>query len=398
MTTPSSTLFQGYVQKALSFLEAYSGDMPLHRYLKNAFRQHPQLGARDRRYITQLLYAYFRMGHTLRNASPLEKMLKGYFICEANPVPLIQQLRPEWLSAFSATSLPAPLERACSFLDFRFEELFPWGDHSSEGLDLRAFAQSFLLQPRVFLRIRPGHESVVQIRGNVGEKLSAHTWAFPASVDLSQQVSGVEGGDYVVQDYASQAVMRWLIDRFMKDPARRWHVWDCCAGSGGKSIYLFDTLPVERFMVTDIRPSILANLHKRFRLAGIRSYSSAAVDVGRERELRRVLGRQSFDLIIADVPCSGSGTWARTPEQLYFFHPNRLVDFQQQQRNIVWQAIPYLRPGAYFAYITCSVFREENEEVVAAIAQQGLRCIDRQLITSYDIGGDEMFIALFQAD
>jgi len=397
MAIPPPTLFQAYVRQALSLLDAYTGDMPLHRYLKNAFRQQPKLGARDRRYISALIYDYFRMGHTLRNRSRLDKMLIGYFLCEQDPMPLIRAWQPEWLSTLPEGALPPPFQRTAWFPEFRIEELFPWSEHVTKGLSLQAFAERFLSQPHVFIRIRPGHASRVQALREGVAMLDAHTWALPAGVELDEQVSGEEGKDYVVQDYASQGVMRWLVEQLPSASVKHWMVWDCCAGSGGKSIFLADSLLLSRLMVTDIRPTILANLRRRFRQAGISAYVAAAVDVTREQELARIMGKQTYDLIVADVPCSGSGTWARTPEQLHFFAVERLNDFQALQKRLVTQAIRYLKPGGYLAYITCSVFRAENEEVADAVSREGLQCIGQRLITGYTVGGDSMYIALFRA-
>jgi 16S rRNA (cytosine967-C5)-methyltransferase len=394
---PPSTLFQAYVQQALAWLEAYTGDIPLHRYLKNAFRQQSKLGARDRRYISALVYDYFRMGHTLQNRSRLDKMLIGYYLCEDDPLPLIRALKPEWLQVLPDGALPPSFQRTAWFADFRIEELFPWGRQVSEGLDLQAFARSFLAQPHVFIRIRPGHASRVRALRDEATMLGTHTWALPPGVELRELILGEEGKDYFVQDYASQGVMQWLVERLRLAPVEQWKAWDCCAGSGGKSIFLADSLPLSRLMATDIRPTILANLRRRFRQAGISSYIAAAVDVTREQELAHIMGKQTYDLILADVPCSGSGTWARTPEQLYFFAVERLSDFQALQKRLVTQAIRYLHPGGYLAYITCSVFQAENEEVAKAINQLGLTRVGQQLITGYAVSGDSMYIALFRA-
>ena len=69
-------------------------------------------------------------------------------------------------------------------------------------------------------------------------------------------------------------------------------------------------------------------------------------------------------MIIADVPCTGSGTWGRTPEQLYYFEDRKIEEYASLQKQIVTNVISHLAPGGYFLYITCSVFKKENEEAI----------------------------------
>jgi 16S rRNA (cytosine967-C5)-methyltransferase len=92
-------------------------------------------------------------------------------------------------------------------------------------------------------------------------------------------------------------------------------LWDCCAASGGKSILAYDQFSSLKLTVSDVRASILSNLRKRFERAGIRHYASFVADITSPRfQLNK-----TFDIVLCDVPCSGSGTWSRTPEQLSFF-------------------------------------------------------------------------------
>jgi len=177
-------------------------------------------------------------------------------------------------------------------------------------------------------------------------------------------------------------------------------VWDCCAGSGGKSILAYDTFPKMKLTVTDVRPSIIHNLRKRFQNAGINHYRANVIDitstVGKAPPLRN---GADFDLIICDAPCTGSGTWSRTPEQLFFFTENKIDDYAVLQRKMVSNVIPFLKAGGYFLYITCSVFRKENEEIVAFIKSKfHLQLVKMELLKGYNKKADTMFAALFSSD
>ena len=104
-----------------------------------------------------------------------------------------------------------------------------------------------------------------------------------------------------------------------------------------------------------------------------------------------------FDFIICDAPCTGSGTWSRTPEQLYFFHSEKIKEYQTLQKKIITNAITYLKQESYFLYITCSVFKAENEEVVEFIQNTfQLTLIKKELLKGYNKKADTMFAALFK--
>jgi 16S rRNA (cytosine967-C5)-methyltransferase len=195
----------------------------------------------------------------------------------------------------------------------------------------------------------------------------------------------------IVQDYNSQRTGEFF-PPVKHEPKET--VWDCCAASGGKSIMLYDRYPYADLWVSDIRESILANLRQRFREAGIRSYKSFIADLADNPPSPDL---PPVDLIIADVPCTGSGTWARTPEQLFYFNEEKIAEYAQLQRKIVSTVTTRLKPGGHLLYITCSIFREENEACIDFIQEQfQLRLLKKELLTGYDHRADTLFAALLQ--
>ncbi len=77
--------------------------------------------------------------------------------------------------------------------------------------------------------------------------------------------------------------------------------------------------------------------------------------------------RLKFDRILVDAPCSGTGTLARNPEIKWRLRPADLARFAQLQREILGNALPHLKPGGKLIYATCSLEREENEDVVTGL-------------------------------
>lgn len=156
---------------------------------------------------------------------------------------------------------------------------------------------------------------------------------------------------------------------------------------------LYDLFPDINLTVSDKRENILVNLKKRFAKADITNYEGFIADLSVPLIQNK---RNKYNLIIADVPCSGSGTWSRTPEQLYFFRESKIEEYSNLQKKIVSNVIPFLQPGGFLLYITCSVFKKENEEVVAFIKENHqLELRHTELFAGYDQKADTLFAALF---
>jgi len=239
--------------------------------------------------------------------------------------------------------------------------------------------------------LRPGWEEKVKAKLTKAEIpfniLSQSCLALPNASKLDEVI--VINKEAVIQDYSSQRVSELL--HFPEGFLPR-HVWDCCAASGGKSLLVHDHYPQINLVVSDVRENILANLSKRFKEAGIKHYESFVADLSHP-----VNPGRSFDLILADVPCTGSGTWGRTPEQLLFFKEEKIKEYAARQKKIVLHTYPHLRAGGYFLYITCSVYQQENTEVIAFIQQEtNLKLVRSALLKGYADKADTLFAALLQ--
>jgi 16S rRNA (cytosine967-C5)-methyltransferase len=282
-------------------------------------------------------------------------------------------------------------------------DIFPWSSLLSNGIDEKMFAQSFLLQPEFFLRVRPGKEQVVKVKldkaGFEYREPVQHCLALPNTSKVDTIIRLNE--EAVVQDYNSQRVGEFIRIGQTGAARRAKKIWDCCAASGGKSIMAFDLDPTINLTVSDIRESILANLKKRFVEAGIRKYNALHIDLSNPispiptYDSRLKIRDSPFDLIICDVPCTGSGTWSRTPEQLYYFEKNTIDEYVRLQRKIISNTIPHLQKDGYFLYITCSVFKKENEGQVDFIREKfGLEIKRMEVLEGYEMKADTLYAAL----
>lgn len=137
-------------------------------------------------------------------------------------------------------------------------------------------------------------------------------------------------------------------------------VWDCCAAPGGKTLVLATRLPHADVLATDISSRRLESMRRRFSgVAGARSIRTELVDASAPPAS---LGL--FDLVLCDVPCSGTGTLARNPEIRLRLELKDLARQADRQRAILRSAARHLKPGGRLVYSTCSLEPQENEAVV----------------------------------
>ncbi len=149
-----------------------------------------------------------------------------------------------------------------------------------------------------------------------------------------------------VQDASSQSAVAALP---LVADAR---VLDYCAGGGGKALALADRGAT--VIAHDIEPRRMTDIAPRAERAGV--------------QIALVNGRSeidgTFDLVLCDAPCSGSGTWRRTPEAKWALTAEALATYHRLQSEVLDAAAPFVGAGGVLAYATCSVLLEENEQSV----------------------------------
>jgi 16S rRNA (cytosine967-C5)-methyltransferase len=145
-------------------------------------------------------------------------------------------------------------------------------------------------------------------------------------------------------------------------------IWDACAAPGGKTLILAHRHPGADLLATDLNPRRLRNLSDRLRSAAplVRILPADAAALAPDAAALPA-EEGPFDLILCDVPCSGTGTLARNPELKLRLQPSDLARQATRQREILAAALTRLAPGGRLLYSTCSLEPEENEAVVAAV-------------------------------
>jgi 16S rRNA (cytosine967-C5)-methyltransferase len=381
-------------QQFRSFLrvfENFPADKPLAKFLPEYFKRNKQMGSNDRRSVSRLLYNYFRLGRALANKSVEERLFLAEFLCTSVDNPFLHHFRSD-LNQMIYLNIDEKIKYASINEGLIIEQVFPFTNHLSEGIDKEAFLLSFFVQPDLFIRVNPKALSWVLKTledCSIDFSLIAHnTVALPNGTNLNSLFSDstFPVKPYEVQDLSSQRTAKYF------KPNRFEHWWDACAASGGKSLLLFSEQSDIKLLVSDIRESVLDNLDERFIAAGLTTYQKKLIDLTKNADPE--IHHYEFDGIILDAPCTGSGTWGRTPEMISQFEEFKIQGFQNLQKVIAANVIKYLKQDRPLIYITCSVFKEENEEIISWLQKNhGMQLEGYELIKGYENKADTMFVA-----
>jgi 16S rRNA (cytosine967-C5)-methyltransferase len=369
-------------------LGEYPADTPLGKFLPGFYRQNKQMGSTDRKVAGRLIYNYFRLGKALPNLNAEDRLMVAEFLCNTQTNSFLQHFKPDWAACigFSIEEKIAIVKNL--YPSFKLEDVFPWSAQLSAEIDRNAFLKSFFVQPDLYIRVQKGFEAQVKAELTKAEISFKDEGNNCLSMPNGTRLDAIfpKQHRFEIQDYSSQQTAGF----FKSEKWDSW--WDACAASGGKSLLLHSLQPDIKLVVSDIRESILANLDERFQQAGLRKYQKKLIDLTQNNE--QVLYNYEFDGIILDAPCSGSGTWGRTPEMISQFDFQRAEFFKRLQQSIIVNVVKHLKPGKPIIYITCSAFKAENEDAVNFMTKElGLLLEEMQVLKGYERKADTMFVA-----
>ena len=224
-------------------------------------------------------------------------------------------------------------------------------------------AQEALAREDIRTRSHPLAETALEVTGNA-RKL--------------RNTAAYRGGLVELQDASPQAA----VEALPLHPGMR--VLDYCAGGGGKVLAMAARMPGQ-YVAHDVAPQRMRDLPERARRAGA---EVAVMD-------RAGLRGQTFDLVLLDVPCSGSGTWRRQPDAKWTLTPERLDQLTGFQAGILEEAFDYSAPDGLIAYMTCSLLEAENRDQIDAFLDRHAdwQVAAERLLTPR-AGGDGFYTAL----
>ncbi len=415
------------IQAAAELLDAIAADCarPADLLVRRWFRRRRYAGSSDRAAINDLVYGVLRrlgaLQWRLRQAG-LPENGRGLVLAELHR----RALPPDEINAlFSGQGhAPAPLNAAeAAYLGGMRDsgDVPPWVDaalpewclpllQGRYGAAWRDEAAAMLTGAPTDLRVntlKRTRDSVLAWLAAQGMEAAPCRYA-PAGIRLSGRVAAgrlapLLKGDAEIQDEGSQLAAIACAAR----PGER--AIDYCAGGGGKTLALAAAMKGEgEILACDIAPQRLAALRRRA--------EKACADMVRIHDLRQGPPRGDGDLVVVDAPCSGSGTWRRSPWAKWRMDAAELDRLCRLQAEILDAAAALLPAGGRLAYITCSLFACENDEQADAFLARhpGFRPLDismgiavpqapvaergRMQLTPACSGTDGFFVALFKRE
>lgn len=416
-------------------LEAVFGQgKPADRTLSGFFRENRQLGSRDRQFISESVYALLRGWGVLRRFLPeerrgelesgsirigrveLEALVFAALYLDGSNLPAADALAkelgipwpkpdPDAASPFLAKADALAVVFGVS-VRFSDRDLVPEWVLSMLPAEFPAerFLADLRRRPPMWLRAQtPELDRLAAELQNCGAELRRQERVPNAFAVVQPKINlftldSFRRGEFEVQDLASQCIGLVAAPK----PGERW--LDACAGAGGKTLELADLMKRSGTVVAcDVRSYKLDDLRIRARRAGFPNI------VAREWDGKPFKGKQAgqYDGVLVDAPCSCSGVWRRNPDGRWTLKPEDVAEAAALQLKILEAASSAVRAGGVLVYATCSLFPQENGEVVAAFLSAtaefrleefahpltGEPCGGMLQLHSFDGDCDSMFVA-----
>ena len=337
-------------------------DSSLPRRIKEIFARHRALGSRDRKLYRELVYTYLRylpwidpvLDADVATAAKITAWLAPTLPPTAN---YQKAICAKWVLAPEEADLKTRAFMLYAYLGRNFtpEALLP--DWFREHCPA-AFTEPHLsaINSRAWIWVR------VQCRDHklVHSEFLARDWNFGLPADFPDAIclppnaevatsDAYRRGFVEIQDLGSQMVLAHAPIA----PGERW--LDACAGAGGKTLQLARLLSAGgQVDATDIRLEILEELSDRAQRARLDNITIVQKP------------GDTYDGVLVDAPCSGSGTWRRQPHLKWSVQPETIAAFAKTQLEILAANAPRVRSGGLLLYATCSLSHHENHDVVAA--------------------------------
>jgi len=342
------------------------------------FRQHRELGPRERHVLAETAYA------VLRRKLLFEHLARHVGGAPSNPAAAARRLSMlAWQgseSALKAALQPheqdwlakaASVDRAALPEKLR-HNLPDWLAHPlREQLDDAGFwaLADALNQPAALdLRVNAHKAKRAEVQRALAEAgIEAAPTPFspwglrvPGKPALTQ-LAGFKQGHFEVQDEGSQLLA------LLTDARRGEMVVDFCAGAGGKTLALGAAMRnTGRLYAFDVSGHRLEALKPRLARSGLSNVHPAQIAHERDDRIKRLAGK--IDRVLIDAPCSGLGTLRRNPDLKWRQSPQAVEELCAKQTAILDSAARLLKPGGRLVYATCSLLRAENEDVAVAFS------------------------------
>lgn len=382
---------------ALTLQEIFSRNRYADKALERLFKQNPQWGSRDRRFVAEGVYEIVR---NFRLYSELAESQSNFWFITAVWLVVKNTEIPDW-QEFKHVDVQYILSRRESLkTNLPVYESYPdwlW-ELGNKELGEKAWQQqahALNEQAPVFLRANTLKTS----RNSLAEALrqeNIETIAVSETqngLQLSKRANVFQSrlfkeGLFEVQDAGSQLISEYLA------PQPGELIVDACAGAGGKSLHIAALMKNKGKIISlDVEEWKLDELKKRARRAGVSTIETRVIQP--EKTIEGLAHKA--DKLLLDVPCSGLGVLKRNPDTKWKLSPEAIERTKQIQQQILSVYPKMLKPGGTMVYSTCSILPSENQEQVRTFlkAEPGFELLKEQTLLP-DTGSDGFYMALLR--
>lgn len=349
-----------------------SFEHPADAVLSRHFREHRDLGHRDRGFIAETVYGIVRRLRWLRRlagpaASPRQLLLAWLARGEGWPMRQFEGLASaterDWIEGIkSATLDEGTVAERADLPDWLADRLLAQHDEAAVLRLAHSLNRPAPLDLRVNVLKADRDAVLARLRedgfGAEPCALSPHGIRLSGKPALQKHPLFVDGG-FEVQDEGSQLL------GLLVQPKRGELVVDFCAGAGGKTLQLGALMrSTGRLYAFDVSEKRLAKLKPRMARSGLSNVHPVLIAHENDAKVKRLNGKA--DRVLVDAPCSGLGTLRRNPDLKWRQTAASVDEMVAKQGAILAAAARLVRPGGRLVYATCSLLVDENDAVVDA--------------------------------
>jgi 16S rRNA (cytosine967-C5)-methyltransferase len=367
-------------QAAVVLANLLDFNSPADAKLSDFFRNNRDLGTKDRAFVAESVYGVLRRLRYLSAVTANEEndpddarklilawllRVQGKSIREMESV--LNEQQTEWAHTIKAKSTEnLPLTVQADVRDWLWDKLVAqYGEtealticrsmHEQASLDLRVNTIKGNREDTLkrMLAENTSNENTIEITPHspIGIRM-------PGRMNISKHVLFTEG-KIEVQDEGSQLLS------YLVAPKRGQMVADFCAGAGGKTLAIGALMKnTGRLYAFDVSEKRLMKLGKGLKRSGLSNLHAQVISSETDPKLKRLNGK--FDRVLVDAPCSGFGTLRRNPDLKWRFEEKDITELNLKQAAILARAAKLTKAGGRLIYATCSLLRDENENIAEA--------------------------------
>ncbi|MBL4628473.1 MAG: RsmB/NOP family class I SAM-dependent RNA methyltransferase [Roseicyclus sp.] len=343
---------------AIEILEAWQAGLPVEQALSRWARGARYAGSKDRAAVRDHVYDGLRQKGACAAAGGAESgrgLILGLLRLQGGePADVFtgEGHAPDVLSAEEVAFSAPPLDPNLNVPSWLLPLLA-----ARAGGSLPDLLSSFTTRAPLWLRVNLQRAT----REDAARALAEDGLITRASSEVATALEVTEGGRRLHLSTAYEAGLvepqdlsvQWAVQRIKWPKTGR--ILDYCAGGGGKALAIADQTRAAIF-AHDASARRMSDLTPRAARAGVQITQLSTEDLHTHAP---------YDLVLCDVPCSGSGTWRRDPEAKWRLTPQVLEDLTKTQAGILVEAAELVAPGGQLIYMTCSLFEAENEAQIA---------------------------------